>query len=196
MGADKTAEVSPSVRLAGRIGAGDPQAEVELFNLHRRGLSYLLRRLVGDPTQAEDLAQETFRIVIERVRSGELREPEKLAAFVRGTARNLVIAERRKRIRRGTDEALQSVPEPVEPSLDALGRVLQAEDRSRVRRLIGEMRSKRDSEVLFRFQVLEEAKEVICHDLQLSSQQFNLVLFRARKRFRQLVEQAEAKKPP
>jgi RNA polymerase sigma-70 factor (ECF subfamily) len=177
-------------QLAERIEGGDPAAEAQLVERHRRGLKYLLRRLVRDPALAEDLAQETLRIVLEKVRGGELREADKLAAFVRGTARNLAFAEHRKRSRRGVHEALADVPEPPAPEPGALDRVLDREDRQWIRRLLDELPSPRDRQVLLRFHLAEESKEVICRDLGLGSQQFNLVLFRARKRFRNLVEKS------
>ena len=183
-------EMDPA-SLVQRIEDGDSEAERELYELHHRGLVYLLRRLTQDPALAEDLAQDTFRIVLERVRQGDLREPEKLAGFVRGTAKNLVIAERRKRYRRGVPEDLEAVPEPADPSPGRLGELLRAEDRQRIRTLLGELRSSRDRQILFRFHIAEEPREQICRDLGLDRQQFNLVMFRARKRFRQLVLESE-----
>ena len=50
---------------------------------------------------ADDLHQETFRVVLEKVRAGELREPEKLPGFIRQIAKNLCIADYRKTARRG-----------------------------------------------------------------------------------------------
>ncbi len=47
-----------------------------------------------------------------------------------------------------------------------------------------------DREVLLRFHVAEEEKETICTDLGLTSLQFNVVLFRARQRFKELVERS------
>jgi hypothetical protein len=37
------------------------------------------------------LYQETFRIALEKIRRGDVREPEKLSGFMGGIARNLVI---------------------------------------------------------------------------------------------------------
>ena len=45
---------------------------------------------------AQDIAQEAMIAVLEAVRAGKLREPEKLPAFVSGTARNLVNNHYRK----------------------------------------------------------------------------------------------------
>jgi RNA polymerase sigma-70 factor, ECF subfamily len=91
---------APAAGLVQRIAAGDADAEEDLVARYRRGLLYLLSRLGAPPDLADDLQQETFRIVIERLRSGGLTDPAGLAPFLRGTARNLLIAERRKTARR------------------------------------------------------------------------------------------------
>ncbi len=174
--------------LARRIAAGDRQAEAELVEISSRGLSYMLRRLTGDRARADDLHQETFRVVLEKLRRGELREPEKLIAFVRGTARNLALAGYRKAARRPESTDLDAVADPPDPAPSALGRVLQGEDRRHVRRILSELRSDRDRQLLFRFYIAEESKEKVCGALGLSSRQFNVAIFRARQRFKQLAE--------
>ena len=179
-----------AIDLARRIAAGDEAAEARLIDRFGRGLRYMLLRLCGDPSQADDLYQETFRVVLEKLRRGDLREPEKLAGFVRGIARNLWVGATRKRRRRGDPAPLDAVPEPVDPSTGGLGRVLREEDRQRVRQILGELRSERDREVLYRFYIAEEPRAAISRDLGLAEKQLNVVLFRARQRFRQLLEAA------
>jgi RNA polymerase sigma-70 factor (ECF subfamily) len=49
------------------------------------------------------------------------------------------------------------------------------------------MRSKRDRTLLMRFYIDEEEKEKICLELNLSSLHFNRVIFRARRRFKELL---------
>lgn len=177
-----------SVHLVDRIAAGDGVAEEELVALYSRGIHYLLRHLTRDATLSEDLHQETFRLVIEKIRRRDIRQPERLSSFIRGIARNLWIGEWRKRGRRPTEEAVESVLEPADPSPGVLSRAVQTEDRARVRDLLEELNSRRDREILFRFYIAEEPKESLCSALGLSSGQFNVVLFRARQRFRQLLE--------
>src|ERR1044071_3394981 len=87
-------EAEVATDLGRRIASGDPGAEGELVERYSRGVLYLLRRMA--PELADDLHQETFRIALERLRRRELDEPEGLAGFLRGIARNLVIGERRK----------------------------------------------------------------------------------------------------
>jgi RNA polymerase sigma-70 factor, ECF subfamily len=185
---DETA--AASAELLARIGAGDSEAEAELVRLYSRGLSYLLRRLTGDPTVAEDLLQETLHIALLKARTGAIERPESLEAFLRGTARHLWQAELRKRERRsrtfsGSGAQEETAVDPA-PSVDT--QLVQAEDRLRVRRLLRELTQPRDREVLTRFYLAEEPKTVICRDLGLGADQFDLVLFRARKRFRQLLD--------
>ncbi len=58
-----------------------------------------------------------------------------------------------------------------------------------VRQVIGELKTERDRQLLLRFYLAEDDKEQICSDLGLSSLHFNRVLFRARQRFKVLLEQ-------
>ena len=51
------------------------------------------------------------------------------------------------------------------------------------------MPAARDRDILVRFYLNDEAKEEICRELRLSEEHFNRVIFRARNRFRELLEQ-------
>src|SRR4051795_10527346 len=86
-------------RLVERIRAGERAGEAELVERFSHGLLLMLRRLTQNPALADDLHQETLALVIEKIRRAEVREPEKLAGFIRSTARNLFIADRRKEAR-------------------------------------------------------------------------------------------------
>jgi RNA polymerase sigma-70 factor, ECF subfamily len=183
-------EAEVATDLVRRIQAGDATAETELFERYSRGLLYMLRRTAGDPSLAEDLHQETFRIVLERLRERGLEDPERLAGFLHRTGKNLFLAGYRKGVRRKTDgetEGMEAVPDPA---ADALHEAVRQEEAALVRRLIGELETDRDRQILYRFYIAEEEKERICADLELSSLHFNRVLFRARQRFKDLLEGA------
>jgi RNA polymerase sigma-70 factor (ECF subfamily) len=181
-------EAAIAAGLARRIAAGDATAEEALVVRYRRGLLYLLHRLGAVPEIAEDVQQETFRIVIERLRRGGLDDPAGLAPFLRGTARNLLIAERRKTARRRTWGDSGELAAAVAPAPSQLQTVLLDEEAEIVRKLIGELPTDRDRQLLLRFYVGEEDKDKICADLGLESLHFNRVLFRARQRFKELLE--------
>jgi RNA polymerase sigma-70 factor (ECF subfamily) len=189
------AEAEIATDLVRRILAGDASAEEELVRRYSRGLLYLLRRLGAPPELADDLHQETFRIVLERLRQRGLDDPAGLAGFLRGTARNLMTAERRKTARRRTDADEERLEQVANPSPSQLSSVLLDEEAGFVRKLIGELPADRDRQLLLRFYVAEEDKESICADLGLDSLHFNRVLFRARQRFKELLERFEKSHP-
>ena len=189
-------EAEVATDLVRRIAAGDASAEATLVERYSRGLLYLLRRLGVSPELADDLHQETFRIVIERLRKKELDDPAGLAGFLRGTARNLVIAEHRKTARRKPDGDPDGLEQAVHPAPGQLQAVLLDEEADIVRRLIRELPTARDQQILMRFYVAEEEKESICSDLGLDSLHFNRVLFRARSRFKELLERFQGRQGP
>ncbi len=155
----------------------------------RSGVLFLLHREVRDPTLAEDLCNETFRIVLERLRRQPLEDPTKLAAYLAQTARNLAVADRRKVARRQTFTGEQHaigdfVDEASDPSVD-----LQSQTRAKaIRKVLEEMPNVRDRLLLVRFYLNDEDRADICRDLNLTVGHFNKVIFRARERFRVLLD--------
>jgi RNA polymerase sigma-70 factor, ECF subfamily len=182
----------PIVDLVHRIVSGEPAAEAELVQRFSRALSFLLRRLTRDEAVAEDLYQETFRLVIEKVRKGELREPERLPGFLSSMARNLFLGSARRGGRRqkwhGDSEATETAPDPAPGQL---ARLLAKEKAAAVRGVLAELKNDRDREILSRFYISDEDKEDICRDLGLSDLHFNRVLFRARQRYKELFERRQ-----
>lgn len=106
----------PELSLATRVRAGDGSAENELVNTYRRGVFLIASARTRDREAARDLTQEVFIAVLKALRDGQLREPSKLAAFIQGTARNLINNYIRARARRSECD-LDSVevpsPDPV-----------------------------------------------------------------------------------
>lgn len=181
--------------LVQRIRNKDPQAEDELVAQFSRGLALMLRRLTGNAALAEDLHQETFRVVLGKLRAGDLREPEKLPGYLRGTARNLLLAERRQgaRLRFDGDGASLTEPDrgPRAAEAPQLHKVLRQEEARLVRRLLGEMRFERDRKILSYFYLSDRTKHEICRDLGVDPGGFKKVLFRARERLRELWDRSQ-----
>jgi len=175
--------------LVRRIEGGDTPAEGDLFRRYSKGLLVMLRQRTGDPDLADDLHQEAFRIVLERIRKAGLQDPSRLGGFLYRTARNLVIADYRKKNRR-KDESLDEVNVPTDPAAGQLRQVLLDEEAALVRQVIEELKPERDRELLYRFYLLEEEKDSICTELDLTSLHFNRVLHRAHKRFKDLLERS------
>jgi len=165
---------------------GDPRAEEEIIRRHKDGVSIIIGRIVQNSSSAEDISQETFLKVLEKIRCGEVREPERLSGFICSIAKNLAIEHVRK-IRKLTSREDGGNAEFIpDPGQDPFTRLLEKERGSVVLRIIGEMSVKRDRDLLMRYFVAEEPKDRICSDLGLTREQFNRVVFRALQRFKEL----------
>lgn len=179
--------------LVRRILAGDRGAEAELVELYGEGLAFLLRRWTRDKEAAEDIYQETIRRALEKLRRGELRDPDSLPSFLRGLAHNLSIDHYRRHSRRSERERpIVDTLDPPDAGAGQLVSLLRREKIGLVRRLVSELRQERDREVLLRFYLAEEDKQRIQADLGLTPAEFNVVLFRARRRCQALFAAAFA----
>jgi len=79
-----------SLTLADRIGRGDADAEAELVALFATRIYAMAVVRTRDPEASRDLVQDVLWAVIKALRDGQLRDHDRLAAFVCGTARNLI----------------------------------------------------------------------------------------------------------
>jgi RNA polymerase sigma-70 factor (ECF subfamily) len=119
-------------RIAGTGGLPDADAEAELYRrLAPRARLYGLRHL-RDRQAAADLAQQVLLMTIERLRAGEVREPERIASFVLGACRMTVLEMRRGAQRReqllelnAQEEAFEA-REPLALDPDRLAACLEA----------------------------------------------------------------------
>ena len=182
------ASVGDAAELVRKIQAGDAAAESELVSRYGRGMTILIRRASSDASAVDDLYQLTFQIALEKIRRGDVREPEKLSGFICSLARNLVIDHFRKVAARRFTSPVEGA-RAADPAPGPLENLLKVEKASIVRRVLAELPSGRDREILFRFYIAEDEKNSICRDLGLTSLHFNRVLFRARERYRELYEE-------
>jgi RNA polymerase sigma-70 factor (ECF subfamily) len=184
------APAADPAELVRRIQDGDTRAEAELVERHRAALLFLLRRWTREPETAEDLCQETLRLAIQKIRQGEVREPERLTAFLRGLAKNQSIQlYRRTGERSEMREELDSSCEVPDARPNALTLLLRNEKARLARQVLQDLGSERDRQILLRYYLAEEKAEAICQDLGLTSEHFYRVLYRARQRYRRLFEE-------
>jgi DNA-directed RNA polymerase specialized sigma24 family protein len=117
-------------RIAEAGATPDSAAETEFYRrLGPRVRLYGLRHL-RDRQAAADLVQQVLLVTLERLRAGEVREPDRIASFVLGTCRMTVLDMRRGTRRR---EALLEIwgdaaeafeaPEPLALDPDRLADV-------------------------------------------------------------------------
>ena len=187
---DHALEAQLSAEFVKRIGEGDRRAEEEFVRRYQRGLIYLLRRRTGDPQLALDLAQDTFRIAIEKLRQSPIDQVDRLGAYLRGTALNLMSADRRKNTRRATTADSDAVDAVADDAAGPFDHVSSEQVQRVVRTLLNELPVQRDREILIRTYLEDQDKSLICEALGVDSAHYNRVLFRAKQRFRELVERA------
>jgi RNA polymerase sigma-70 factor (ECF subfamily) len=181
--------VSNETELTGlvkRITAGDSAAEEEVIRRYKQGVAIVINQIVKSPSVTEDVSQDTFRIVLRKIRHGDLREPERLSGFVCSVARNAAIEHIRRASRLKTQEPIGNAEQIPDPAPSQLDQLLKQEKAGIVRQIINELKIERDRELLLRYYIAEEDKDQICADLDLSRAQFNNVVFRATARFKEL----------
>ena len=174
------------VDIVRRITAGDSTAEPEIIRRYERGIAVIIDNVVRNQSATEDLSQETFKIVLEKLRRGELRQPERLSGFVCSVARNAAIDYIRRARRSNLREEIGNAEHISDTAPNQLEQMLAKERSEIVRQVIGELKAERDRDVLFRYYVLEEDKDEICSDLGITRIQFNNIIYRALGRFKEL----------
>ena len=181
-------EAAISEELVSRILVGDKEAEQEMVIRYHRGLIAMLYNRSHDRPLAEDVAQETWLLVINKVRNQELKDKKRLAGFITQIAKNQLLMKYRTRNRHHhvTEDEAQELPDAgptPDQSLEnnQLAGVIQG--------MLNEMRKPRDRELIRRFYLLGDSKSVLCKEFELTEAHFDRVLFRARERFKKLWSQ-------
>ena len=177
------------IAICEKVQSGDRTAESALVKHFSQSVMFMLKQRTGDKLLSEDLHQDTFRIVLERLRSQKkLSEPAKLSGFIHRTALNVFIDHVRKNTRRKTYADTELCSYAPDKRLAQLEEIIALERTRIVRDIIEELNVTRDCEILRRFYVLEQDKSQICNYLELSPDKFDRVISRARKRFKEAIE--------
>jgi RNA polymerase sigma-70 factor (ECF subfamily) len=189
--------VTDSVNWTGlveRIHKGEESGMEELYRLFGRGIRYYLCRQLGHQ-ELDDKVHDTFVIVVQAIRRGELREPDRLMGFVRTVVRRQVAAY--------IDDAVHSRRDEL--NLDLGVRVADRRNnpeqsaafRQKVEFMLDVLRSlsERDREILTRFYLDEQSQESICQEMSLSETQFRLLKSRAKARFGEIGKRKLQLKP-
>jgi RNA polymerase sigma-70 factor (ECF subfamily) len=165
----------------------DPASHLASVYRDFPGLRALILRRVRDPEAAADILQDAAVTTLEKLRSGEIARPENLGGYLYRVALNHLRNHRRKdRSAVSSADALEELPSADND--EDWGNIGGRQWASSARRMLEEMPVARDREILVRFYLEDEDKASICQELQLSEDHFNRVIFRARNRFRELIE--------
>lgn len=169
-------------RLVDAIRAGDPTAMEELYSLFARGIRFYFYRQLG-AQELDDKIHDTFLIVVQAIRRGDLREPERLMGFVRTIVRRQVAAhiDEVVHVRREETSIDHGSPLP-DRSTSPEDSAISQEKLDVMKRTLRSMAG-RDREILTRFYLQEQPQDQICREMHLTDTQFRLLKSRAKARF-------------
>ena len=175
-----------STELVSRIIRGDDGAEEELINRYTKVISIIIGQRIQRRDVTEDISQEAFRIAIEKIRRGDVRDPQRLSGFVCGIAKTLALEYFRKLNRLANQEEIEKAASVIGSEPNQLERLCQEERDLIVRQVINELKIKRDREIIYRYYIADEDKDEICAALGMTRAQFNNVISRALQRYKEL----------
>ncbi|HEY5102714.1 MAG TPA: sigma-70 family RNA polymerase sigma factor [Steroidobacteraceae bacterium] len=163
------------------------EPQKELYHKFRRPLLQVFQQRRIDPDAAQDLLQRTFLQVIQKIRADGLADPSNLGGYLYRTASNLAAKYWRGELAHEHDSDGDVMTNLIDDALPLEERIDHDTLARSVRNLIEELPAQRDREVLERFYLREESRASVCESLHLTSLQFNQVLWRARRRFGEIL---------
>lgn len=175
------------------VSVDDAQLTRELLS-DMAGLRAQLSRVVRDPELASDLLQDAIVTALQKLRAGEINTRFALDGFVYRVALNHFRNYRRKDKSRISDiDVAADLPQPGSDTqpLESLETRQWAQ---MVTRVLQEIGSQRDRDLLVRFYLQEESKDQLCRHFGLTDLHFNRVICRARDRLRELLERRGLRK--
>ena len=179
----RTSPVNSDEELWRLARGGNREAFGRIIERYQSLVCSLAYSSCGNLAVSEDLAQETFVSAWQRL--GDLREPEKLRAWLCGIVRNLAANARRRTLRRGGDpESLEFVAEEPSPSNDPAAETVRREEEALIWRAVGEIpESYREPLILF-YREQQSVAEVAAQ-LDLSDETVRQRLSRGRAMLRE-----------
>ncbi len=169
----------------------DPEIESHLISQFSTPIKAKLRSRLRSPELVEDACQETFLRVLGYFRSGKtLNNPASLPGFIHAICNNVALELLRQATRQ--DQIPEHHPGPADQSLGPQDRLVTEERARMVRQILDEM-SEKDSRVLRRIFLEEEDRDQVCREMNIDRNYLRIVVFRARKRFRDVLEARQSR---
>ncbi len=166
------------VSVVERIQSGDASGTADLYNT----LSGSARATLNWAIEAHSLddgVHDVLVAVLEAIRRGSIREPERLMGFVRTVTRRRLAAQIRGNVtrrRRLVSIDPLELPAPLEHSPEVAA--VRRERLELIRKVLKRL-CERDRELLIRFYLYEQNQEDICQQMGLTATQFRLYKSRA-----------------
>lgn len=173
-----------------RLTEGDAETERHFVSYFSPLLLIKLRQRLRSREELEDLRQEVFLRVLRSLRQGPgIERPECFGAYVHSICNNVVLEYLRGQAK--SEQWDEHADEARDPAV-SIERELVTEERSRrLRSLIDEMAPK--DRFLIRAIFLDERdKDAVCREQGVGRDYLRVLLHRAKKRFRHLLQEAQA----
>jgi RNA polymerase sigma-70 factor (ECF subfamily) len=184
-GSDAEDDAALARRVAGRAPGHDAAAEAELCRrFGPRIRLYGLRHLRSEAAAA-DLMQDVLVLVLQKLREGAVREPERLASFVLGTARQTVVDTRRSGRRRA--RILEAYPVDLMPAAEEDAEPIDGE---RLKMCLAAL-PERDRAVLLMTFYDDRPADAVAAELKLSPGNVRVIRHRGLDRLRACMTSAE-----
>ncbi len=103
-------------RIAAAASRGDPDAEAALCRRFAPRIRLFGLKRLRSEAAASDLVQDVLVLALQKLRAGAVAEPERIASFVLGIARQMIIDARRNAGRR--ERLLDAFALDLEPAND------------------------------------------------------------------------------
>ena len=176
--------------LARSIAAAPPGAaqaeEAELYRRFARRVQLYGRKHLRDEAAADDLVQHVLLVTIERLRAGEVRNPDEIGSFILGTSRRLADSMKKKTWRRERLTAQFHLPNLfAEPATEA-------GDIAAVERCLHRL-AERDRRVIVLTFYADKTSSEIAEELGVTGTVVRVARHRALERLRDCVERKGAR---
>jgi RNA polymerase sigma factor (sigma-70 family) len=174
-----------SESLVEGVRQGEREALEELYKMFSRGIRFYLSRHLG-PRDLEDRVHDTFLIVVQAIRRGEMRDSSRLLGFIRTVVRRQVATYIERSIQQRQDTILPERAGQIRSERHSPEEaVMTLESRALMEKLLASL-DERDRDILIRFYIHEQSPEQICAEMGLTPNQFRLLKHRAKVRFTEM----------
>jgi len=183
----EAADTDDDAALARRIGGRERDAAAEAAICRRFGPRirlYGLKHLRSEAAAA-DLMQDVLVMVLTKLRDGAVREPERLASFVLGMARQTVIDQQRGGRRRA--RILEAFPLDLTPAAEEAPEPIDSE---RLKLCLGALPERERSVLLMTFYD-DRPADAVAAELKLTAGNVRVIRHRGLDRLRDCMTQAE-----
>src|SRR5271167_3207969 len=168
-----------------RLRDGDPSTELHFVTYFDQLLRIKLRSRMLASEIVEDLRQETYIRVFGKLRDGEIRQPERIGAFVNSTCNNVLMEFYRSSSRTSPwDDSYLEMPDQA---VNIEGTLVTKQMKARVHQVIEEL-PKKDRDLLRAFFLEERDKDEVCRQFAVDRDYLRVLLHRAKDKFRVLYE--------